>query len=173
MHWLKHAADPCASGKMHVLPDLRAGSNGSPSVHHGALVNVRAEIHETGHQNDRRRDVSRLAHDAIRNGSKACGVPFRLAPSQEFRIDLVPPCRSLRSAFLRHHVADPESKHYGKFCPLVDPPVSLSIALGNSERARVQRVKRFLDGVARVSPRIRRNCVTHCPSIFDALLQIL
>ena len=37
---------------MDVLANLRAGAHGGPGVDHGALVNIRADVHVTWHQDD-------------------------------------------------------------------------------------------------------------------------
>jgi len=46
---LQHTPDADAAGKVHVLPDLGAGTDGGPGVDHGAFADVGADVHVGRH----------------------------------------------------------------------------------------------------------------------------
>src|SRR3546814_18418197 len=46
---LKHTADADTAGQMHILADPGAASNRHPGIHHGALIDKRADVDEDRH----------------------------------------------------------------------------------------------------------------------------
>ena len=83
---LEHAADADAAREVAVLADLRAGADRRPGVDHRALVDIGAEIDEGRHQHDARRDIGRVADDAVRHGAEA-GLPRTPAAPQPSNFD--------------------------------------------------------------------------------------
>src|SRR5207344_823803 len=74
LHRLQHATDADPAGEVHVLADLSAGTDGSPGVDHGALVDIGADVHERGHEHDILRDKRAAANDGIRHHAKTSGA---------------------------------------------------------------------------------------------------
>src|SRR6202000_213066 len=46
---LQYPADADAARQMHVLADLRAGSDGGPGIDHGAAVHISTHVHVARH----------------------------------------------------------------------------------------------------------------------------
>src|SRR5262245_8172476 len=53
----EHATDADATGEVHVLADLRAGTDRGPGIDHGAAVDVGTDVHVAGHQHHVGSDV--------------------------------------------------------------------------------------------------------------------
>src|SRR5690606_32628254 len=62
---LQNAADAGATGKMHVIADLRAGTDCRPGVDHRALADARADVHVGGHEHGVMIDECALAHHRL------------------------------------------------------------------------------------------------------------
>ena len=75
---LEDAADPDAARKVNVAADLRAGPDRRPGVHHAALADVGADIHERRHEHDVAGDVGSGAHDCAGHDACAVGPEARL-----------------------------------------------------------------------------------------------
>ena len=120
---LEHAADADAAGKMHVLADLRAGADGGPGVHHRALVDIGAEIHEGRHQDDVRRDIGAAADDAARDGAEARLRGTRLSPQpSNLEGTLSHQVARAGAAGNDGHVVEAEGQQHRLLQPLMDAP---------------------------------------------------
>src|SRR5690348_6130718 len=67
---LEHAAYAYAARQMHVLANLRTGTDCGPGIHHGAFIDVSADVHVRGHQHDIAGDKGTLADCGRRHHAK-------------------------------------------------------------------------------------------------------
>src|SRR5262249_54294300 len=119
---LKHAADAGAPGDVTILSDLGARADGRPRVDHGAAVDVGAEIDERRHQHNAWGDIGGTPDHAVRHGAEARFAKAHIAPTLEFRCDLVPPDGSARPPGHDAHIIQAKRQQNRLFQPLIDAP---------------------------------------------------
>mmetsp|Transcript_18116 Transcript_18116/g.28068 ORF Transcript_18116/g.28068 Transcript_18116/m.28068 type:complete len:296 (-) Transcript_18116:65-952(-) len=167
LHRLQHAADAHAARQVHVLADLRAGSNSGPGIHHGALVHIGAQVHKRRHQNHARRNKGRLADDTVGDSAEARSLPLIVAPALELAVDLVPPAAALRTAILLFHVLDAKTKQHSLFGPLVHMPAAIVLLLRHAQAAAIKGSQSILNRIAGLSRGGGRDGVTRLPGGFN------
>ena len=107
--------------QVHVLADLRAGTDRGPGIHHRAAVDVGADVDETRHQHHVRSDIGALAHDGVRHHADARGADGGLADVRILERHLVEKTRV--AGFDGAIVVRPEIKQHRLLQPVMyDPP---------------------------------------------------
>ena len=166
----ENAADADTAREVTVLADLGARADRRPGVHHGAAVDISAEIDEARHQDDAGGDEGGMPDDRTRYRAEARLAETIGIPVHGFERHLVPIGRAGLSRH-RFHIVQPERQQHGLFKPLIDVPTAIAF-LGDAGVAAVHQVQRGLDGVAHFTLRVgcdRRRVV---PRVVDGILYI-
>src|SRR5690606_27345248 len=137
------ATDAGAAGQVAMLADLRAGADGRPSVDHGALAHVGADVGETRHQHHVLAEVGTTARDGAGDDAHPELAEIGLLESAEARLHRVPEWFRIRSREL--HLLDPYIHQHRLLQPFVDLPSALAVGFGNTELAAFQTLDRTLD----------------------------
>ena len=165
---LQHAADANAAGEVAVLADLGTGGDRDPGIHHGAAVDPRADIDEARHQDDSRRDIGGVAHDAARHGPESGLAEAVFAPAGEFQRDLVVgPGGDIH----RRRIAKAEEEQQRLLQPLVGRPFAVEF-LRHAVSARIEARERFFHRELDGAPRGRGDAVALLPGGIDGGLQM-
>ena len=89
LQWLQHTAKTHPAGEMNILAHLGAGADRGPGVHHGAAVDISADIDIGRHQNDAGGDVGSPPRRRRRHYPHARGSESLCVPGGVFGGDLV------------------------------------------------------------------------------------
>src|SRR5690606_1801402 len=165
---LQHAADPGATGQVHVPADLRAGADRRPGIHHRALTHVGTDVDEARHQDHVAPEVGATARDRAWHNAHAQRLEPIGIEAGEACLDLVPVRCRLR---LHHgHVVDPEVQQHRLLEPLVDPPAAFT-RLGHAQLAAFQALDRRLHRRPDHIPGfLRGQCGATLPGVLDLAL---
>ena len=159
---LEYAADAHAAGKVHVLADLRARSDGGPGIDHRAFVDVRSDVDETGHQDRTAAEKTSVAGDAAGNAAhpEFLVVAFGRNLIVVRRRELATTCRVLLRA-VRTHVFAVHARKVQQD-RVLDPGMcdpALSVELRDAQQPLVERCDHLVYGLALLPP--------HCTRIRD------
>src|SRR6266446_5112893 len=89
-----------------------------------------------------------MSHHAVRHSPHTRFAEARIVPALKFRGDLVPPHSFAGPAGNHAHLVEAEREQHRLLQPLVHPPVTIGVALGNPCHAAIEQVERGLYGLA-------------------------
>ena len=121
---------------MHIFADLRARAHSRPGIHHGAFIDIRANVHVARHQNCTLGNVAAAPCHSGRNHADTSFAHFGFAQVAELGFDLVK-----KAQLARPHefvVVQFEAQQHGFFNPLVYRPLTHALAAGHANAAVVE-----------------------------------
>ena len=107
-----------------------------------------------------------MTDDRARNSSEASIREISIRPAGEFGGHLVPPGRPARSAADPGHRVEAEGEEDRLLQPLIDPPRAVDF-FGDTTCPFIQRLKRFIDGLAHGPRRVGIDVITLFEGFFD------
>ncbi|MNP07502.1 hypothetical protein D3C76_995250 [compost metagenome] len=130
---------------MYVFTDLRTGTHGCPGIHHGAFINVSADVHVGWHQHGIAGDKRTLTNGCRWHHAETFFLETRFVVTSEFHRDFIEVAafRTVDNLV----IVNTEREQYRFLQPLVSDPLTVDL-FGYTQRAGIKQRNHLIDRLA-------------------------